>query len=84
MFLLAKPSDQQIRNIVAAQREAPFSYPNVGATSGTIPAGYKLDHNRVRLGAGEATYQRAVAAVQHWAMFDTGWMRLCWPDAPIE
>jgi uncharacterized protein (UPF0548 family) len=84
VFLIAKPSDQQIRNIIAAQRDVPFSYADVGATSSTIPAGYKLDRNRIRLGAGQATYQCAVAAVRRWAMFDTGWMRLCWPDAPIE
>ena len=30
MFLLAKPSDQQVRNILAAQRNAPFSYPFAG------------------------------------------------------
>jgi uncharacterized protein (UPF0548 family) len=84
VFLSAKPSDQQIRSIIAAQRDVPFSYADVGATSSTIPAGYKLDHNRIRLGAGQATYDRAVAAVRRWAMFDTGWMRLCWPDAPIE
>jgi uncharacterized protein (UPF0548 family) len=83
LFLLAKPSDQQIRNIIAAQRDAPFSYPDVGATGSTIPADYKLDHNRVRLGAGQATFERAVAAVRRWGMFDTGWMRLCWPDAPL-
>lgn len=83
MFLVAKPSDEQIRNIIAAQREALFSYPAVGATAGAIPAGYKLDHNRVRLGAGEATFERAVAAVRRWRMFDTGWMRLCWPDASL-
>jgi uncharacterized protein (UPF0548 family) len=84
LFLLAKPSDEQIRNIIAAQRDAPYSYLAVGATDGAIPSGYKLDHNRIRLGAGAATFERAVAAVRRWGMFDTGWMQLCWPDAPIE
>jgi len=84
VFLLAKPSHEQVRNIIAAQRSAPFSYPDTGATGGTLPAGYKVDHNRVGLGAGEATFDRAVAAIRRWEMFNTGWMRLCWPDAPIE
>src|SRR4029079_431356 len=47
------------------------------------PAGYKRDHNRVYLGAGEATFNRAVAAVQRWEMFNFPWMHLCWPDASI-
>jgi uncharacterized protein (UPF0548 family) len=84
LFLFAEPSDEQIRNIIAAQRGAPFSYPHVGATGGALPPRYKVDRNRVRLGAGQATFNRAVAAFRRWEMFATGWMRLCWPDAPIE
>ena len=85
LFLLAKPSDEQIRNIIAAQRSAPFSYPFAGASrDDTPPLGYKRDHNRVYLGAGEATFNRAVAAVQRWEMFNFPWMQLCWPATPIE
>jgi uncharacterized protein (UPF0548 family) len=84
LFLLTKPSEQQIRNSIAAQRTMPFSYHDVGATAGTPPAGFRIDHNRVRLGAGEATFDRAVAAVKRWEMFDFPWMQLCWPNAPIE
>jgi uncharacterized protein (UPF0548 family) len=83
LFLLAKPSDEQIRNIIAAQRGASFSYPDVGATGGTLPARFRVDHNRVRLGAGEATFNRAVVAVKRWEMFNLGWVQLCWPDASI-
>jgi len=84
LFLLAKPSDEQIRNIIAAQRNAPFSYSVAGASRDDAPpAGYKRDHNRVRLGTGEAIFNRAVAAVQRWEMFNFPLMLLCWPDAPI-
>ena len=83
MFLLAKPSDEQIRNMIAVQRGAPFSYSDVGATSGTPPARFRVDHNRVGLGMGEAAFNRAVAAVQRWEMFNFSWMQLCWPDSPI-
>jgi uncharacterized protein (UPF0548 family) len=84
LFLLAKPSEEQIRNIIAAQRSAPFSYPDVGATGGTPPTRFRVDHNRVRLGAGEAIFNRAVAAVLRWEMFNFPWMHLCWPNASIE
>ena len=83
MFLLTKPSREQTQNFIAAQRNMPFSYPDVGASNGNIPTGYKVDHNRVRLGAGLATFDRAVMAIRRWAMFDFGWMQLCWPEAPI-
>jgi uncharacterized protein (UPF0548 family) len=84
VFLLAKPSTEQIRNIVDAQRHAPFSYPFAGATrDGTSPAGYQRDHNRISLGMGEATFDRAVAALRRWEMFKLPWMQLCWPDAPV-
>jgi uncharacterized protein (UPF0548 family) len=83
LFLFAKPSDEQIRNIITAQRNAPFSYPDVGATGGTLPARFRVDHNRVRLGAGEATFKRAVVAMKRWEMFNLGWVQLCWPDASI-
>jgi uncharacterized protein (UPF0548 family) len=85
MFLLAKPSDEQIENIIAAQRGASLSYPFAGATrEGARPAGYNVDHNRVRLGAGRDVFARAVDALRHWRMFDFDWMRLCWPTTPIE
>jgi uncharacterized protein (UPF0548 family) len=85
VFLLAQPSDEQLRNTIAAQRTAEFTYPFVGATRhGAGPAGYNRDLNRIRLGSGEATYDRAIDAMRHWKQFDFGWMRLCWPDAPIE
>jgi uncharacterized protein (UPF0548 family) len=83
MFLLTKPSDEQIRNLIAAQRDTPFSYPDVGASSGALPVGYTVDHNRVKLGDGPATFERAVAALRRWEMFNLGWIQLCWPERPI-
>jgi len=84
LFLLAKPSDEQIRNVIAAQRNVSFSYLDVGATNSTPPAHFRVDHNRIRLGAGQATFDRAVAAMKRWEMFNFPWMQLCWPGAPIE
>ncbi len=85
MFLIIKPSDEQIRNIIAAQRGMPFSYPFAGASRDDAPPdGYKRDHNRVCLGAGEATFNRATAAIRNWEMFKFPWMQLCWPNTPID
>ena len=83
MLLLKEPTREQIANLIAAYRYTPFTYPDVGASRGAPPAGWRVDHNRARLGAGAATFERARTAFERWAMFDVGWMHLCWPEAPI-
>ncbi len=52
MFLLNEPSEEKSLNSLRAQRGAPFSYSDVGATreGEKRPAGYKVDYNRARIG----------------------------------
>jgi uncharacterized protein (UPF0548 family) len=83
MFRLTKPSEEYIRRFVASQRDLPFSYTGVGATRTSPPPGYNIDHNRIRLGAGQEVFERAVAALRGWEMFNIGWVRLCWPETPL-
>ena len=66
MFLFDEPSPQQIARFLDAQRDAPFSYDEVGASreGAKAPTGYAVDHNRARLGRGRDTFERAVAALQ--------------------
>ena len=84
MILLRKPSDARIRRFLEEQHSLPFSYPEAGASSrdGT-PPGYPVNHYRGRLGAGQEAFARAVQALRSWKMYETGWTRLCWPDAPV-
>ncbi|MDQ5846824.1 MAG: DUF1990 domain-containing protein, partial [Acidobacteriota bacterium] len=56
----------------------------VGATRTTAPAGYTIDHNRIRLGDGENTYRRAVAALQNWKHFGLGWVKIVPSDTSVE
>ena len=86
MFLFDEPSPQRIARLLDALRDAPFSYDEVGATreDGKAPATYAIDHNRARLGSGRDTFERAVAALYAWKMFDVGWARLVPADAPVE
>ncbi len=88
MFRFSKPSDEYMRRFIKSQRHLPFSYAEVGATKGAVPAnapaGYDVDHNRICLGNGEAMFNASVAALRQWKMFDIGWVSLCWPTAPIE
>ena len=84
MFSLQLPSDARILRMLEAQRDAGFSYSEVGATAKSPPRGYKVDHERYLMGQGAITFSRGKLAIQRWEMFHNGWTRLCWPDAPIR
>jgi uncharacterized protein (UPF0548 family) len=84
MFFLIEPSAETIRGFLTSQRQQPFSYSEVGATQRVPPADYVLDHNRIKLGTGQQTYQRAVAALRRWQQFDLGWVQIVPDDTPLE
>ncbi len=84
MIFLRKPTPGVIQRFLEQQRGLPHSYPDVGATRGSPPPGYVVDHYRVQLGSGALDFERARAAVRSWQMFRTGWVELSWPDTPIE
>ncbi len=83
MFTLFEPSDEQIEIFLAAQRDLPFSYKEVGATQTQIPSGYPINHHRIQLGIGADVFARAKDAIQTWAMYQLDWTRLYPPDAPV-
>ncbi len=87
MFLLRQPSSGTIAQFISSQQNLSFSYSEVGTTkseSGDGPRGYTVDHNRIRLGQGERTYQRAIAALRSWQQFDLGWVTLVPPAQPLQ
>jgi uncharacterized protein (UPF0548 family) len=86
LFLFDEPSPQRIARFLEAQRDAPFSYDEVGASreGAKTPLGFAVDYNRVKLGRGRETFERAVVALYSWKMFDVGWARLVPADAPVE
>jgi uncharacterized protein (UPF0548 family) len=83
MFLIHRPGERRIREVVASQKDAVFSYPEVGATRLEAPAGYQVHRERFALGSGPGTFERAKQALREWRMFEMGWLELCWPDAPV-
>lgn len=83
MFLIQQPSEKEIQAFLDSQRDLPFSYDDVGASRGTAPSGYVVDHNRVKLGEGEETFLRATRALRDWRMFDLGWVSIYPPGAPV-
>lgn len=84
MFFLAQPTEADIDRFLRSQEKMPYAYTEVGATDGTLPVTYVIDRNRIRLGSGRDTFERGVAAVRRWEMFNLGWVSICWPDTPIE
>ena len=84
MFRLTPPLDDEVRRFIANQEHVGLTYPEVGASADTVPGGYNVDRNRIELGRGERMWQRAVAAVRRWQMFNIPWLRLYWPDTPIR
>lgn len=84
MFLLRRPSPETIKQFTSDQRDLPFSYPEVGATAGKLPPDYIVDRNRIKLGTGRETYERAIGALRNWKQFDLGWVRIVPSTTPIE
>lgn len=84
MFKITEPSEEDVAKFISSQRNLDFTYPEVGATNTTLPAGYTIDHNRIQLGQGEAAYQRAVEALKQWRHFDLGWVTVVPRGVAIE
>jgi uncharacterized protein (UPF0548 family) len=84
MLLLRKPSPSTIRDFLAAQARLALTYPAVGATATRAPAGYVVDHTRIKLGQGEPAFRAARAALQRWQQFRLGWVEAWPPDTPIK
>jgi uncharacterized protein (UPF0548 family) len=66
------------------QSHLPFTYSEVGATNGTLPTPYVVDHTRVELGFGEEVFNRARRALQQWQQFELGWVQARPSDTPIR
>jgi uncharacterized protein (UPF0548 family) len=84
MFFIRRPTAQFLQRFQRIAEEDSFSYKELRATlKDPLPAGYNIDHNRVRLGHGEDVFERARKALSEWKMFDLGWIELIHPDAPV-
>lgn len=84
MFCFKKPDPEVIHEFLATQKQQKFSYEPVGASRTETPSGFIVDHNRIQLGEGRATFERAKNAINQWKMFDIAWLELFWPSTPIE
>ncbi len=70
---------------VDGQKNSSFSYSEIGATlNASAPSVYTVDHNRIQLGSGRETFERAIEAIRSWKMFYLSWTELYFDDTPIE
>ncbi len=77
VFQLSRPSDDQVRSILEQQKDAPFSYAEVGASGHPdLPIGYNIDRYRTQLGTGSSGFAAARAALESWEMFNMKWLRV--------
>jgi uncharacterized protein (UPF0548 family) len=84
MLSLRRPTAATIRAFLAAQARLDLTYPAVGATATTPPAGYVVDHIRRKLGEGEPAFSAARSALERWDHFRLGWVEACPTDTPIQ
>jgi uncharacterized protein (UPF0548 family) len=84
-LLKSESGDPEPRATSSAPNTHPgFSYSEVGATRGSPPLGYNVDHNRVLLGHGREAFEMAISAIDSWKMFHLGWVEVFPPNPPIE
>jgi uncharacterized protein (UPF0548 family) len=84
MLFLRRPTAEAIRAFLASQAGLDLTYSSVGATTTNPPAGYVVDHTRMRLGAGEKVFATARAALERWQQFRLGWLEARPEDTPIK
>jgi uncharacterized protein (UPF0548 family) len=81
---LRRPSSAMIGEFLAAQSKLGLTYSSVGATANVPPAGYVVDHSRIKLGEGEEVFSAARSALARWEQFRLGWVE-AWPtETPIR
>jgi uncharacterized protein (UPF0548 family) len=73
-----------IRKFLSSQADLSFTYTAIGATQTVPPAGYTVDHTRIKLGEGEKVFTTAKTALGRLEQFRLGWMEAWSPKTTIE
>ena len=82
MISFRLPDADRMARLLEAHSEAPFSYPDVGATQGVIPPRYNVDRSAAVIGKGNAAFESAKQAIRNWAPFRLPWIRVFPQAAP--
>ncbi len=80
---LRRPTDDALDAFLKSVSEETLSYPEVGASLGMRPAGYRHDEVSRELGRGPDVYGRAVEGLQRWQAHRGSGIRVRPADPPI-
>jgi len=86
MWRFREPTPAEVEAFLVEQARLGFSYEGIGRTrnASTVPPGYVLDHNRQRLGDGDAMFAVAVSALRRWEMVPAPLARMVPSPPPVE
>jgi uncharacterized protein (UPF0548 family) len=84
MLSLRRPTAEKIRAFLMTQGKLDLTYSAVGATDTQPPAGYVVDHTRVKLGVGSRVFTAARTALERWEQFRLGWVEAGPVETPIK
>lgn len=76
MITFRRPSEAAVTAFLREQEGVPFSYAEVGATRGELPAGYRIDRRTDVIGHGDAAFERAAQTLLSWQMHEGAGMHV--------
>jgi uncharacterized protein (UPF0548 family) len=83
MFLVHRPSPEEIVTFIEVSRHLPLSYGQATMIDQRA-AGFRTDQLSTVVGQGLAAFERAKNALAVWRHFDVGWVELFPRGAPIQ
>ena len=86
MFLVRRPSDAKLSQVLAGVVDAPFTYDGVAATAhpDELPEGYHHVHAARVVGTGDQAFAAAVDGIRHWQLHRRQGYRVAPDDPPVE
>jgi uncharacterized protein (UPF0548 family) len=84
VFRVRRPDAEHLSHLLARQRTAPLTYPEVGASfDDELPAGYHHVRAGTELGQGDEIWTRACDGIRAWVAHRSAAIRVVPADAPI-
>ncbi len=81
---IRRPSAGAVDGLLAEQRHEDLSYPDVGATRGAFPDGYRHVRHAVELGRSPDVFARAAEGLRRWQAHVRAGVAVRPPDAEVD